>query len=98
MLGGGQGAGGEQVPVLRATAVHLWPQSQGVAQTGPLVHPAQGLLTQHALDHPGAPDLVSEVARCLPMPSGDTACSSWAAESVLLLVGPVLVPGWASPP
>lgn len=41
-----------------------------MAQPGPLVHPAQGLLAQHALDHPGAPDLVSEAACCLLCPLG----------------------------
>lgn len=73
--GSGPGARGEQVPVLRAATLHLWPQCRGVAQPGPLVHPAQGLLSQHALDHPGAPDLVSGAACCLPVPSGDANLS-----------------------
>lgn len=41
-----------------------------MAQPGSLVHPAQGLLAQHALDYPSAPDLVSEVACCVLCPLG----------------------------
>lgn len=56
--GGGQRAGGEQVPARRAPPVHLRTLHQRVGEPGQLVHPAQGPLTQHEVDDPGSQDLV----------------------------------------
>lgn len=84
--GSGPGTGGQQVPVLRTSALHLRAQSQGVVQPGPLVHSAQGLLTQHALDHPGAPDLVSVVLPSAPGFLGDHSLAT-RLRGMLLRVG-----------
>lgn len=60
--GGDVWPGGEQVPELWATSVHLRSVQRRMGQAGPVGRPSPGLLQQCALAHPGASTVVSFIS------------------------------------
>lgn len=55
--------GGCQVPVCRATTLHLWAFTRRVAQISPLVQQAPCLFTKHEMGDPSAQNLVSAMGQ-----------------------------------